>query len=313
MKKIVAMTVYDRQPDVLRSVIHSLSFPGNMPDALVVCYDRASDEARTAVRESCRSIGLDLRESSLDDSADGFRCPSLAWNTVFSRIPESHALCISSDCVLAPHSVHKAFHMALYFDDWMIVGRADHCGPSYSSSITIRTRSRNEPMSFLSRTMTSSHYFKAIGFAWVLPMTRVRRIGGYDLEFMGGFCFEDDDFTIRMWDTGMNIMFLDDLHALHIEHQRPHVLDEEKIQRNKALFENRHGPAECEERSKGLPKQGFNPHIWVNEDSGPGLSVWCHEYDPMIPPRAIGAEIIYGNDEPWRAIKTTVIYAENTE
>ena len=295
MKKVVAMTIHNRTPKIIKSVFASFVFPGNRPDAVAVCYDRAPKNSVATLRHECRTKGIELRETFMFDGPKGFRCPSAAWNAVFDLIDEDHAFCISSDVVLAPHAIGKAYHMAAEFPDWIIVGRTEHCGPSYHSRI--EAEGKDEKLIFKSRVMTSSYYLNPLGFAWLLPMKTVREIGGYSMEFMNGFCFEDNDFTIRMWNAGADIMFDDDVLALHMEHPRPHVLDEEKVGRNRKIFERIYGDVD-------YIKTGLKSHNWTNAatEGGP-LGACCHKADYQIIERIMAADMTYGNNEPWRAIK----------
>jgi GT2 family glycosyltransferase len=236
-----------------------------------------------------------MREIFLDDDIRGFRCPSKAWNAVFDLIYEDHAFCISSDCVLGPHSINMAYHVAKSFPDCLIVGRADHSGPSYGSSISPRIE--GNPV-ITSRVLTSAIHCNPIGFAWLLPMKQVRKIGGYDTAFMNGFCYEDNDFVARLWQAGTDIIFCDDIFALHMEHKRPHVGEKKKIAANERIFTERYG-----EKNYLSNLTDHGAFRWISEYVlSPGLGAICHEESVDFLNRLLRAQGSYGNKEDWRAI-----------
>ena len=74
------MTIYDRTPEVINAVFHGLHLPGNRPDIIAVCYDRASNESIKSFIKEAKGLGCELRETFLMDDHVGPRCPSRAWN-----------------------------------------------------------------------------------------------------------------------------------------------------------------------------------------------------------------------------------------
>ena len=65
-----------------------LSLPGNRPDVMAVCYDRAPEESVDELRNECDRLDFQLLEEFLDDEIKGPRCPSRAWNKILSKIEE---------------------------------------------------------------------------------------------------------------------------------------------------------------------------------------------------------------------------------
>jgi hypothetical protein len=301
---ILGMTIYDRSPDTIRAVMASLRFPGNWPNTIAVCYDRATQNAVDTMRAEAALLGVELRETWIRGEP-GFRCPSKAWNAVFDLIHEDHAFCISSDCVLGPHSLGWAYHIEQSFPDAIIVGKAEHCGPSYYSTCGPK---EYEDFRITCRTLTSSMFLNPLGFAWLLPMRRVRDIGGYDRIFMDGLCYEDNDFVIRMWNNGADIIFCDDVLALHMEHKREYVLDKERVAVNEKIYVDRYGDIH-------YLKRGLNlcAHTWVNHyERAPGLGVWFHKKDDALVKRLMDAQYLYGNDADWRAIPGKIRYEQES-
>lgn len=299
MKKVVAMTIHDRTPEVVDAVFTSLRMPGNTPDDVAVCFDRCPKDIFELVKMECWRIGVNLRIGILDDEVEGPRCPSRAWNTIFKLIEEDHVFCISSDTVLAPHSVGMAFHLSQVAPDFLIVGRAEHCGQSYTWTLKWRVGTMEE---FKHRTMTWHQSPKPLGFNWLLPMKRVREIGGYDEAFMRGYCYEDSDFVLRLWNAGVDFVFCDDIVGFHLEHKRDHLLDEDgKVSQNEGIFVSRYGHKDY------LEHLHFRP---LYRRCDVALGFWTHDESEETLHAIAAAQLLYGNEEPWRAIKTKIINME---
>ena len=284
MKTVLAMTLYDRTPEVIRAVFAALSFPGNRPDIVAVCYDRASEEAIVTVQNECSMTGIELREAELDEDIEGPRCPSRAWNAVLSLVDESHVFCMSSEMILAPHSIGMAYHMAEVIPDAMIVGRAEHCGQSYAYGTD----------NLRHRTITWSGNPSGLGFAWLLPMKTYREISGFDEIYMNGFCYEDDDFVMRMWQAGTDFLFCDDIMGFHLEHKRDHLKDEDgRVSINAKIFTERFGDI-------NILREWKFPHHGARFDVGMALT--SHEKNEILAKECFIQQKLYGQNEPWRAI-----------
>jgi len=287
MKKVLAITIYDRTPEVIKAVCAGLSLPGNQPDAIAVCYDRAPAESMRALRSECIRLGIDLREEFLEDDAIGPRCPSLAWNKALSMCDESHVFCMSSEIVLAPHSIGMAYHMSKVAEDFMIVGKAEHCGQSYAYPSPDGTK-------LLCRTISWSGRPSGLGFVWLLPMKAFRTVGGFDEVYMNGYCYEDDDFVLRMWNNGTDFLFCDDIIGFHLEHKRDHLKDQDgKVSINENVFVKRFGDINL------LREWKFNPSV---SRFDVGLGVFAHERNNKFDQQCYRHQKFYGQDASWRAI-----------
>jgi hypothetical protein len=291
MGTVIAMTVHDRTDEVLDAVFAGISLPGNRPDRIVVCFDRARQETIAKTQKNCHTLNIPLDYTVLDDPAIGPRCPSMAWNRALGLVTEDYAFCISSDVILGPHSVGMAYHLVKERPESIVCGKADHCGSSYVWQWLLANGEK-----VTHRTMTCSIAGRPLGFDWLLPMKLVREIGGYDEAFMNGLCYEDDDFTIRMWRAGADIIFCDDVSGIHLEHKRDHLKDADgRVAHNERLFKDRHGDINYLRDAK------FQRYIW-KDPNVPGLSVWFHVEDPNTPQKLATAQQLYGVDQPWRAI-----------
>lgn len=291
-KRTVAMTIYDRTPEIIDAVFAGLSFRGNRPDCVAVCYDRASNDSVEAFRRGCRSIGAMLKEAFLYDDVEGPRCPSRAWNAALTLVRDKNVFSMSSDVILAPHSVDMAFHMAELRDNLMVVGRADHCGPSYAWP----NPERNNVLKW--RTITWSAAPRGLGFCWLFPMELYRKVGGHDEVYMDGYCYEDDDLVLRMWEEGATFLFCDDIFGIHVEHPRDHLLNKDgKVTVNEEIFRSRYGDI------NRLSDWKIDCNV---ARCDVGITIVSHEKEMELPRMAVAQQALYGQDAPWRAIPATV-------
>lgn len=294
-KRVLSITLYDRTPQVITSMFNSLLFPGNRVDAIAVCYDRAPRKSVDLLRNLCAKNRIELRESFLDDDEVGSRCPAAAYNKSLGLVSESHVFCLSSDIVLAPHSIGMAYELSRVCPDDAIIGMVTHCGPSYYWDCGGRRQ----------RIQTSSENPMPMGFCWLIPMDRVRQLGGYDEIYMGGLCFEDDDFVRRLWMTGINFIFCDDISGSHIEHDREHcVKNDGRVQRNRKIHQSRH--SESPDFSDVFPGSG---HVYL---SGTNMLDYCVGMSMLVRKiedandatvKLSEAQRMYGYSEPWLAFR----------
>jgi len=290
VKKTLAMTIYNRTPEVVGAVFNGLSLPGNQVDEIAVCFDRAPDSIVEEVHRQCEMIKTPLAFSRLTDNYEGPRCPSLAWNTAIGLVKSSHVFCISSDVVLGPHSIGMAYQIAKAHDNAIVCGQAIHCGPSYSWE-----RVFDNGMRVKDRIMTYSKSPQPLGFNWLLPTNSIHKIGGYDLAYMGGYCYEDDDFVIRMWRSGVDIIFCDDVLGIHLEHKREHLKNSDgRVTANEKVFVGRYGDIDY------LRERKFKVWAWAGH-AIPGLSIWAHGPSNHNLGKIADAIYEYGKGEEWRA------------
>jgi len=295
VRKVLALTIHDRNAGVLQSVMASFKFPGNSIDVVAVCYDRVNPEVVDEFRNLCK--GYELREVFLDDDVVGPRCSSKSWNSVLGLVSESHAFCISSDVVMAPHSVGMAYELSRVCPGDVFCGMTIHSGPSYYWLT-------NE-MGDKCRIMTWSRHPNPLGFCWLLPMDAVRKIGGYSEEYMDGVCFEDDDFVRRMWGTGINFVFCDDILGMHMEHNREQYLDiDGKVSINKKIHLGKYGD------SKALSDMFVGSELidlstTDVQNSCTGMSILTRSLDDAraVFPSLSKTQRRYGYSEPWFAFR----------
>ena len=296
--KYMAMTFFDRNAETVRATFAGLSLPGNHVDVLAVCFDRADEPQRERVRAECKRLGITLREASLVDDYVGPRCPSRAWNLAYGLIPEAtHCFSMSSDVVLAPRAIDMAYYYAQILPNHLIIARAEHSGSSYFWNQQL-VFSNGGNANIICRTMTCSYAPSPLGFAWLMPMKEFRQIGGFDEIYMGGYCYEDDDFVLRLWNAGVDFVFIDDIVGFHLEHKRDHLRDEDgRVSINAKIFKDRWGRQDA---VRGLTETlSISNRVRIGNI---GLGFWLHNDDEGIISRVNKHQFFYGKDEPWRAI-----------
>jgi hypothetical protein len=194
----------------------------------------------------------------------GWICPAAAWNSGFARISTEFTFCLSSDTVQAPENLARALDI-LQVAPCVVFGTTT-----------------NEPLTDLSAVggldasmtdLCSSQRPRPLGFIVAMPTWAIRLTGGYDLDFMRGLWYEDNDFTWRLWRLGLPFVFDDSISGIHIDHARPPLTDSpwrEKIAANRDLM---------------LSKwQRVDPWATVArlEFRQPGRTVWIPEVTPDI-------------------------------
>jgi len=258
MKLSLVLTVNNRPPDVSRQVAESLWLPGNRPDELVVVLDRApQDTMRAAIKEYERCA--DSVVFTTIEGAPGWLGPARAWNRGFAVATGDLFYCISSEVVQEAGNVERARHLAA--DGNTVVFGA--CRNSVPRDLVVGA----EP-----GLLVSSRMPRPLGFIVCMPAAKVREIGGFDEAFMGspehpGYWFDDDDFFLRLWRTGVRFMFDDSIRGIHLDHERPDLATpagQEGIRRNAALMVRKHGTQH--------PWPGLQKRVWGRT----GQLVWEH-------------------------------------
>lgn len=230
MNLSLILTVNNRTPEVSKQVADSLMLPGNLPDQLVVVLDRPTDEVGTGAVKAYSRLETEVLFTELGGEP-GWKGPAHAWNTGFDRAHGDLLYCISSEVVQDAGNVRKA-KLACSSGDVVVFGA---CHNSEPENLVVGA----EP-----GLLVSSRMPRPLGFIVCMPAAKVKEIGGFDEDFMGGFWYDDDDFFLRMWRTGVDFLFDDGIHGVHLDHKRP-ILDTPEgqagIQRNAALMMAKHG------------------------------------------------------------------------
>ena len=253
MKVSLVMTINNRTPDVCKRVADSFRLPGNLVDEAVIVLDRPNQEARDGVIAAWDGYPSPVNFVNID-GPQGWICPAKAWNAGYEAATGDLFYCISSEVVQDAGNVDKM--RSLCADGRSIVFGACH------NSVAESLVDGAEP-----GLLVSSKLHRPLGFIAGVPASSMRKVGGNDLDFMGGRWYEDDDLYLRLWQTGLDFVFDDSIHGIHQHHERP-VLStpdgQASIQRNAALMMRKHGTTQV---WNALPRL---------TQYGPGRTTWRH-------------------------------------
>jgi len=256
VKLSVLMTINERPTPVLDAVFGSLR---DQPfDELVIILDRAPREVVEHVHEAW--AGDSRFSPGALTGQPGWRSPVPAWNAAFALATGDHLFAFSSEVVHASQNLAVARQMLADNPNSVIFGKAMcSCGPNGGEV--------NWGGAAPSNLLIDAAHPRPLGFIWAGPIAPLRAIGGMDPEFRHGLWFDDDDLFIRLWRTGANYLFTDEISGVHLHHDRP-VLATEAGQRlintNRAYMLRKHGT---------LASWNGTPRL---ETRQPGLTVWRH-------------------------------------
>lgn len=228
----LVLTVHDRPAEVSHDVAESLGLAGNVEhvDEIIVVLDRPTKEARNGALVAYTDLPTGVKFVDVP-GPPGWLGPARAWNEGFARASSDLLYCISSEVVQDAGNIEKA--RTICEDGNTVVFGACH------NSTAVDLVVGAEP-----GLLVSSKMPRPLGFIVCVPADKVRAIGGFDEEFMHGYWYDDDDFFLRLWRTGVDFVFDDSIHGVHLHHERP-VLSTEKglagIDRNKAYMLKKHG------------------------------------------------------------------------
>jgi len=226
----LCLTVNNRPEGVSRQVAASLRLPGNQPDELILVLDRPTEDARDAAIAAYKDFDFPVRTIHIPGKP-GWLCPARAWNHAFAAVTSDLIYCISSEVVQDAGNIEKAREICK--DGKTVVFGA--CENSKPTSLVVGAEKGELASSILQR---------PLGFIACMPTNNVMSIGGCDEAFMDGLWFEDDDFYLRLWWTGVNFVFDDGIHGIHLDHPRPDLETPAglaKTRQNAAIMKSKHG------------------------------------------------------------------------
>jgi len=232
MSVSIILTVNNRPPEVSRQVADSLMLKGNEADQLVVVLDRPTEEARKGAVNAY--AGLTGNPTVFVDvpGEQGWKGPARAWNAGIKAATGELLYCFSSEVVQDEGNVEKAVKLCANMQT-ALFGACDNSTPV------------NLVVGAPPGLLVSSKMPRPLGFIVAMPSWAVNLIGGYDEEFTKrGFWYDDDDFFYRLWRTGVDFMFDDSVHGIHLDHARPGLETPEGqagIKRNEEYMMSKHG------------------------------------------------------------------------
>lgn len=212
MRLSVCITLNDREVPVLDTVFESMRDQAH--DEFIIVLDRTPEPLAEYVRNYWRG---DARTRFVEVAGPpGWRSPVKAWNRGYEAVTGDALYCFSSETVQAAGNVAKAKALlaeypACYF------GKCEcSCGPNGREVDWGGTA----PGSLL----CDAYHPRPLGFIWWAPMGNVRGAGGWDEAFDAGYWYDESDWFLRLWRTGLDFVFDDSVSGTHLHHERP-VLD----------------------------------------------------------------------------------------
>ena len=258
MKTSLILTINNRSPQVSRLVAESFALPGNKVDETIVVLDRVDLATKGGAEAAYTSLKCPVRFVETR-GLPGWRGPAMAWNIGFAAAQGDLLYCISSEVVQNAGNVETA--RALAADFKTVVFGACH------NSTPVNLVVGAEP-----GLLVSSKMPRPLGFIACLPRWAVKRVGGFDEAFMGtdeapGYWYDDDDFYLRLWQTGLDFLFDDSIHGIHLDHPRP-ILDtplgQAGIARNASLMMEKHHTAHPWPNLPKIVEHGEKRLRWKN-------------------------------------------------
>ncbi len=265
MNLSLILTINNRTPEVSKQVADSLKLPGNQPDELVLVLDRASPGVREGAVDAFNSMNLGFPVLYVNiDGEPGWKGPAKAWNAGFKAATGDLFYCISSEVVQDERNIEKAKNLMIQWkgdgDPWARLDRVVF-GACHNSVKTQLVTGADPGL------LVSSKMARPLGFIVCMPAKNVRDIRGFDEAFMKGFWYDDDDFFLRMWKTGLDFVFDDSIHGIHLDHERPGLESAEGqagIERNRQTMVQKHGT---------MHPWGSLPRVETKKE---GQTIWTH-------------------------------------
>lgn len=179
VKTSVLMTVHDREPEVLLGTLRSLHRSGLSDIELIIVDDR-SEMDYSWIKEYAQPR-FDVIKWVPTGDYEGFRVegygnPAHAFNVGLNVATGDRTVVLSSDVLVTPGAVKSMDRFwspdCLYTPKVIDMDtHREYCGPT-----------RQFPMPWM----------------LVIPTGLAQKLGGWDEEFLKGFCYEDNDFVGRL-------------------------------------------------------------------------------------------------------------------
>lgn len=272
MKTSVITTVYDR-PAHFRLMLAALAAQTRRPDEVVVADDGSGDATVAALRELAAASPIPC--TVVRQEKDGYRLAA-ARNLAIRAATGDYLIFADCDIALLPDAV--AAHLSLAAPGRLLCGNRALLGEDATARLFAaspapspdgwedawRTADATELHAaqalFLHHAalrrwhLARPHKPKIIGCHFSLFRDDVRRVNGFDENFVG-WGYEDDDFARRLYKTGVRpASVILAARAMHLWHPSlaPQELKRHRDRPNRAYFRRWFVPAFCK---NGLVKR----------------------------------------------------------
>ena len=273
MKLSVVTAVYDR-PEHFRLFLQALAAQTRRPDEVVVADDGSSPAIAARLRELLDASGF--AGTIVRQEKDGFRAAA-ARNMALRVVTGDYVAFIDCDMVLMPDAL--ALHESMAASRRVLIGNRvllpqvpsealfamPAPGPqaadferafAEADATELREAARLFAKHAWQRRfhIARPHKPKIIGCHFSLPMEDVRRINGFDENYVG-WGYEDDDFARRLYAAGVKpVSVIESARAMHLWHPSlaPEAQTRHRDRPNRAYFRRWRVPTFCQ---NGLVKE----------------------------------------------------------
>lgn len=222
-------------------------------DQAVIVLDRCQTEIVERAKAVPRAEVVELTGPA------GWRSPCLTWNAGLERVTGDTLLMHHGDVILAGDVVETVASLlakepAIYFGRVVESDPSVLVGPGHAGPVLNHSRAP-----------------RPVLYCFAAKTSALKDIGGWDRDYMGGACYEDDDLCVRLWKAGHDFIFHDGISAVHQSHPRSYYLDE-SVAFNLGVFLGKHGSRDWFNRET-LTGRLTNSWEALN---GNGIARWTH-------------------------------------
>jgi hypothetical protein len=230
MKVSLLTAIHDKPPETLLAVLGAMK--AQEADQLVMVRDRPTPEAREATATWMLNGGASAPVHWVDlTGPPGWRSPCISFNAGLEAV--------TGDILVLNHSdiVHTPGNLAVVKAHF-----AEHSNSVLFGMVVESEPSKLEGAGNAGPLLMGTGNPRPLTWLMALQTKDLRAIGGWDLAYMQGVCYEDDDLTARLWKSGLDFHFVDAFAAVHQTHSRAYFT-QYRTAANMTTFVNRYGSA----------------------------------------------------------------------
>ena len=272
MKLSVVTAVYNR-PEHFRLFLRSLALQSRRPDEVVVADDGSDAAVAARLRELLDASGF--AGAIVRQEKDGFRAAA-ARNMALRVVTGDYVAFIDCDMALMPDAL--ALHESMAASRRVLIGNRTllpqapsealfaMASPGVADFERAFAEADDAELQEAARLfekhawqrrfhIARPHKPKILGCHFSLPMEDVRRVNGFDENFVG-WGYEDDDFARRLYSAGVKpVSVIQTARAMHLWHPSlaPSADARHRDRPNRAYFRRWWVPTVCK---NGLVRKG---------------------------------------------------------
>jgi GT2 family glycosyltransferase len=221
LKVSIITAVHEKPLETWQKALASLAMQG--ADQIVIVHDRAPEALVEASKAIPDAVVVDLT------GPKGWRSPCLSFNAGLERATGDVVLVSHSDIIQAPGNVERIRAHFSEHPDSVLFGMVVESNPE-----KLTGAGNAGPL------LMGTGNPRPLAWSMAAKAESLRNVNGWDLAYMEGVCYEDDDLTARLWKSGLDLYFNDDCLAIHETHERGYFNVIKELP-NRSLFINRYG------------------------------------------------------------------------